>query len=446
MEKQLADIGQFIRRVRKKRGLKMQDLADDNISSSTISNIEKGAVGVTDDKRIYLCKKLNLDFYELPKFLEQEENDRNQTLNTLKYVEKMIELGQTKKGLKRLGALNLSTDYLQATGKYLKGRAYVLRDDITDNDIKAKKLFEKSLQYLSSSTEFDALNLEASCYNQLAQISYYANEFHKAVEYTDLGIAAHNKKAEKRYLIYSLLMNKVVYCNKLGRYDSAAKILDDLWKQIDQINHMDVIANMHDIQAEIYIRGGMYSKAIKLAERGLETAQINKRYNRVVELLLTIGIAHMQLGNFGDAKEVFTIALDLESEVKQKYLFLPVYTQLAKIYLIEQKPDTAIELLESAINLKTKKHVDRYVETLTTLADSLIKQRDNDKAITVYNQALNVAQKHELLEQQSDILFKMCQYWDGRDKEKHYELLVNKLQIDVLLKRTNKGGEINDIR
>ncbi len=36
------ELGEVIRKVRKERGLRLNDLADDNISQATISNIERG--------------------------------------------------------------------------------------------------------------------------------------------------------------------------------------------------------------------------------------------------------------------------------------------------------------------------------------------------------------------------------------------------------------------
>lgn len=39
---EIHEIGEVIRKVRKDRGLRLEDLADENISPATISNIERG--------------------------------------------------------------------------------------------------------------------------------------------------------------------------------------------------------------------------------------------------------------------------------------------------------------------------------------------------------------------------------------------------------------------
>lgn len=48
----LTEIGHIIRMVRKSRGLRLEDLADENISPATISNVERGVAHVKQEKVI----------------------------------------------------------------------------------------------------------------------------------------------------------------------------------------------------------------------------------------------------------------------------------------------------------------------------------------------------------------------------------------------------------
>ena len=57
----LAQTGELIRKILKERGLRLEDLADENISPATISNIERGIPHVHVDKIRYLLNKLDLD-------------------------------------------------------------------------------------------------------------------------------------------------------------------------------------------------------------------------------------------------------------------------------------------------------------------------------------------------------------------------------------------------
>ncbi|MFD1425457.1 helix-turn-helix domain-containing protein [Kroppenstedtia sanguinis] len=54
------ELGEVIRQERKRQGLRLEDLADENISPATISNIERGASHVRYEKAQYLLDKLGL--------------------------------------------------------------------------------------------------------------------------------------------------------------------------------------------------------------------------------------------------------------------------------------------------------------------------------------------------------------------------------------------------
>ncbi|PMB01594.1 hypothetical protein CEN49_27345 [Fischerella thermalis CCMEE 5273] len=61
-----SEIGEVIRKVRKDRGLKLEDLADNNISVATISNIERGVPHVKTDKILYLLEKMKIQLESIP--------------------------------------------------------------------------------------------------------------------------------------------------------------------------------------------------------------------------------------------------------------------------------------------------------------------------------------------------------------------------------------------
>ena len=78
------EMGEIIRKVRKERGMKLHELADNNISSATISNIERGRSGVRFDKIEYLFEKLDIHMDKLTELLYKEKTrdtrNRKQTL------------------------------------------------------------------------------------------------------------------------------------------------------------------------------------------------------------------------------------------------------------------------------------------------------------------------------------------------------------------------------
>src|SRR5690554_2865525 len=75
---QINEIGELIRKRRREQGLRLEDLADENISPATISNIERGVPYVHQEKVRYVLSKLRLNPEDLPKLLlgEQQSMER----------------------------------------------------------------------------------------------------------------------------------------------------------------------------------------------------------------------------------------------------------------------------------------------------------------------------------------------------------------------------------
>ncbi|WP_044641037.1 helix-turn-helix domain-containing protein [Risungbinella massiliensis] len=67
----LHEMGEVIRKVRKERGLRLEDLSDDNISPATVSNIERGVAHVSPEKITYLLEKLDLSMHKIPDMLKK---------------------------------------------------------------------------------------------------------------------------------------------------------------------------------------------------------------------------------------------------------------------------------------------------------------------------------------------------------------------------------------
>ncbi|MFD1425567.1 transcriptional regulator with XRE-family HTH domain [Kroppenstedtia sanguinis] len=66
------EVGEIIGKIRRERGLRLEDLADENISPATISNLERGASHVRQEKMSYLLKKLDIPLERLPEMLLTE--------------------------------------------------------------------------------------------------------------------------------------------------------------------------------------------------------------------------------------------------------------------------------------------------------------------------------------------------------------------------------------
>lgn len=133
--------GIYLRSIRKSKKKRIEDYADENISTTTISNIETGNESVSIEKVKYYCKKLGVNFHKLPEMIqrkkEKESLKEERIKSKLKRIEHLIEFNNVKKGLKYLRKLDNLPESLKHYVLYLKGRAYSEKNNIT----KAKQFF-----------------------------------------------------------------------------------------------------------------------------------------------------------------------------------------------------------------------------------------------------------------------------------------------------------------
>ncbi|MFS8514779.1 MAG: helix-turn-helix domain-containing protein, partial [Planifilum fulgidum] len=102
---EIREIGEVIRKVRKERGMRLEDLADEHISPATISNIERGVPHVSKDKVNYVLDKLGLSLDRLPEMMTREQKKLEDIRLQLTAVESLIEAKENKLAAEKLEAL-----------------------------------------------------------------------------------------------------------------------------------------------------------------------------------------------------------------------------------------------------------------------------------------------------------------------------------------------------
>ncbi len=134
-ELDLKVLGEALRKVRKKRGLRLVDLEDDQISFATISSIERGVPTVKPQNRLYYCQKLGFDVSQLPSLIRQENGERNKTENLLFLIETCIRL-DCDAALEQLRKLqSQGKEYYLDKIYYLKGLCYVKKNKLKKRNI-----------------------------------------------------------------------------------------------------------------------------------------------------------------------------------------------------------------------------------------------------------------------------------------------------------------------
>lgn len=120
----------------------------------------------------------------------------------------------------------------------------------------------KAINHIEKHPNLANDNIQSCCYNQLGKIFYYQNDFKKAIHYTEKGLEGFIAEGERKHIKPSLLMNKIIYLERLGHLPEAQILLKELWEKEDEIENVEVVLNMHDVQAQVYRKSKMTQKQL----------------------------------------------------------------------------------------------------------------------------------------------------------------------------------------
>jgi len=157
------DLGLVLQTLRKKKGMTQQDLCDEYLSRTQISNIEKGKQSTTFEKILYFLDKLNLTYDELMFFMD---DDYHTSKNGVLLEISKFAMAGNKNGLKKLSRksedlfIKYNVNFFRFCSQMAEARLILLE---TGNDFeKARGILEPIKDYL--------VKLEALNYNDLTLI------------------------------------------------------------------------------------------------------------------------------------------------------------------------------------------------------------------------------------------------------------------------------------
>ncbi|SFI98287.1 helix-turn-helix domain-containing protein [Thermoflavimicrobium dichotomicum] len=431
------ELGELIKRVRKGKGFRQEDLADDLISTATISNIERGAYTVSKSKLEHICSKLGLDLdhLSLPK---QEELSEEEIRFELVMIEHDIDACNFEHAWKGLQRLSLENDHpLLAWLYYLRGK-YYLRKKVWNQ---ASVYFSKGIQVVGNHPEMISSNIQAACYNELSRIAYYQNDLEQAIQYVKEGLSVFVPNREREYYQYHLMVNKVIYLKNQNRVEEALRTLNAMWKEMEKIKSTEVLLNMYELQAELLNKTERYEEATTYALAGMELARIEGNHERLFDLWTVLGSSYIYLEQWKKAEQCLRSALRLKDRIKKEYLLISTYTQLGKLYSITGKMKWAISTLEEAVRLgKQTNDVFRLCEALEALGDSYLRQNQYKKARRSYESALLLAEQHFLKAQAMNILLKLACCCQKDDPENYQKYIESFFQMHIQLQERREIG------
>ncbi|QKG84182.1 helix-turn-helix domain-containing protein [Kroppenstedtia pulmonis] len=419
--KELNELGEIIRKIRKEKGLRLEDLADENISPATISNIERGVPHVSSDKSMYLLEKMGLDLKDLPNLIAQQNSELKKDLLKLQHIESLLDLGDPEEGKHHLDKLHLEGSPYEATYEYLKGKYFIRTKDWK----KAERSFFNAIRLYN---QYPHGNIEACSFGELGLCSYYQNNIEQALRYTESEIAAFVEGQGREYSQYVALCNKAVYLEKLGRYEEAIQVVNELWEDIPKIESAAIVVNLHELRADLLRKARLYEKAITFAKQGIEIARVNKLHDRAFDLWTSLGnIYFIDTEQWEEAGICYQMALSLRNRFQSHHnhhVFVSAYTRYACLKMKQQQWRQAEDLLRQAIQLGEKlDSALRLTYAYTAMGDCKKEQKQVDEAISFYQKGLQLAQKHGYKKREYIILKSLATCYDGRDQKEFQSCL-----------------------
>jgi tetratricopeptide (TPR) repeat protein len=380
----ITKIGSYIRKVRKERGMTLDDLADQYIPRATLSSIERG-ISRNPTKINYLLRKLDIHLSELS---QQEQEEKEEKYLDLITLENNINRDPSTV-LKKLD--QLPEKYKGSLLDFLKGRCYF---KLNQNE-KATIFLKESLKNLDKEIDSASTNLKPYCFNHLALISFHNQNFAQALQFTNDGLAAFDRNGERKYLYTTLLSNRSIYLYHLGRTEEALKTIEQIKADSFDLN-MDTVIGIYDFQAEINLKIQMIDEAFSCAKKGLELALINDNYERQLELYITLSNIYKQSNYPRHAEKCLLTAINLEGTISKRHqLVLEAYLKLGVLYQEQQKYHSSQKILKKAVRIANKQNnMLEYTKTLLQLAKTYQLNESYNQAIHYYKEVLQHAVDH----------------------------------------------------
>jgi tetratricopeptide (TPR) repeat protein len=422
----LHEMGEVIRKVRKERGLRLEDLADENISPATVSNIERGVAHVSPEKVTYLLEKLELPMSKLPEMLIQEQVELKRVKFSLLTISTLRQIGYVDDALSKLEELKLDeTNPYIAHAYFYKGKCYMAK--------KKWKQAERSFYNALRSAQQNAYqenNMEAASYLLLGICSNNQGNLDQALVYINDGLDAYYEEGDMRHVKHLLHKHKGIMLQKLGRITEAMQLVQDSWYLLTDLDDIETTLGFYWLRAELSRQTGLINEAIEYAVEGIDIARRNKQYSAMFDLWIVLGTIYTAQKDWETAETSFLMARKLEEKIPIDQRWVTVYSRTGDLYLKQNKLPEAFEYFQHAIRYATKfQDVPQLVSNLVHTGDLCQLMNDTNKAIHFYEQGIAIAQKHLYKDMEWKIWYNLAGCFDGNDEQKFQHCMRKTYEI-----------------
>lgn len=406
------EMGEVIRKVRKERNLRLEDLADQNISPATVSNIERGVTGVSSEKITYLLKKLNISPTQAS-YLFTKEQDRFKEIEfKLQVIHSLYKMNLVDEALVNIKELHVDENHPLASHLYYHmGKCYALLKKWN----KAEKALLTGLRILKEYPCTD--NMEPAIYLILGISSYLQNNLEQALIYTNNGISTLSPEKKNMHIKYDLYCNKGIFLQRLNRNTEGICLIRDIWKEVHLIEDIKTLLTLYWLRAEFSRVSGLLDEATDFALKGLDIASRNEQFHSMCDLWTVLGTVYTTTQKWQFAEIAFSMALKLENYSKKDKRLIAVHLSLGLLYMAQSKNKDAYESLSTAIHY-AEEHNDfpRLSTALITMGNLCQSMNNKEDAIHFYNKALHLVTKYRYVNKELNIWLGLAQCYDGEDK------------------------------
>lgn len=418
-------VSEIIRRIRKRKGFTIEDLADDQLGKSTISKIENGMNHVSLEKiQYYIEDKLGTSLEEIARKAQKEEQEKEAIDLKFMSIEGMIELVDPEEALKQLNELKLSTfaddPETKAHLKFWEGRYHLKKR----NWRRAEQLFRKVIHLSDKkSTILRKTNLKARSYHELSRICCFNDDMVTALRYNELANQSFDQKGQHPSMKYVLSISKIIYLTRLDRNAEALEELNTLWEFIGEIKNAEIVLDMYDLKAYLAKKLKMYQEAIRYAKQGIEIAQASGIPICAYVLWRTLGSVYVEMGKINEAEACFLMSFRFKNRIIDRRGFMDyvIYNELGQLYIQQEKWARSEKILKEGV--REEKNVAppaRYNELLIMLGECYRKQKRYVDAIEIFEKARQIAQEFQLTDQLKSIMMSMATCWKQLGNEKNF--------------------------
>ncbi|MXQ54450.1 helix-turn-helix domain-containing protein [Shimazuella alba] len=406
------------RKIRLDQGLTLENLKDENISVGTISNIENMEGNPSESKVYYLFEMLGYDREGVEELKRRESLEMEILRRKLECVESMLDdkdLAQTKVLLNRY----MPSEYhaLYPYANYLKGLQAFAYNDIE----RAKKLWDKTIELCKKQILTAKQHLIAKCHNELSTCCYRKNNLQEAIYHVEKGLKQF-KAEEQNEIKYALICNHIFYLYRSGFIKESYLLLKRIWSSIHQIQRMRVKLLLHKLHCILLMKNNELDEAERCCADSIEITQCNlSQKSLLLDFLNILGSIYLKQGMYEQALEYFYLALDMDAEQKSPRRHADTYTYLTSLYTMQNKWAKAQDCMKNALSVGRKIKDDfRLVKILIISGVCIKKQKQYDKAIIYFKEAVQLCDKHDYFKQKCTAVYELIGCFDKMDHRKEF--------------------------